>query len=61
MDICKMLTNAIKDEQDAQIFYKRLEEAVDKANRWKIKEIRTEENMHMQELTAIANRLRCNR
>lgn len=57
--ICTLLKNAIQDEIEAQKFYDKVIASIDKTDKYKIKEIQSEENIHMQELKAIAKRLNC--
>jgi len=51
-----MLKDAILDEKEAADFYKKLEVVVSKTDRWKIDEIKNEENTHREELQQIIKR-----
>ena len=56
MNTCQMLKDAILDEKEAADFYKKLEVVVSKTDRWKIDEIKNEENTHREELQQIIKR-----
>lgn len=58
-DICTLLNNALKDESNAFKFYGKVENKIDKANRWIIDEIRLDEKDHHQKLTQLVQRLHC--
>ena len=58
-EICKLLQNAIRSEIEAQQEYKKVEANIDKTDKWKIREIKSEENIHEQELKVISKRLKC--
>ena len=58
-ELCKLLQNAIRSEIEAQQEYKKVELNIDKIDKWKIREIKSEENVHEQELKVIAKRLKC--
>ena len=51
-----MLKDAIIDEKEASEFYKKLEAVVSRIDRWKIDEIKNEENTHREELQQIIKR-----
>lgn len=59
-DICKIFSAMISDEKQADKEYSKLENAVHKEDKWKIRQIKSEEKTHKEELIAMANRYKCN-
>lgn len=53
---CKLLNDAIFEEKEASDFYNKLENVVNKIDRWKINEIKKEEITHREELQQILKR-----